>query len=44
MANPRLVRFWMETDRLRKMFENDVFIFGFYVIDKNNVVAEIDPI
>ena len=42
MANPRLVRFWVEIDKIKKMFANDPFIFGFYVIDKQNMYAEID--
>ena len=42
MANPRLVKFWTEVDKLRKTFEADGFVFGFYVIDPEEAVAEID--
>ena len=42
MLNLRLVRFWIEIDKLRKSFENDGFVLGFYVIDPENGVAEID--
>ena len=42
MANPALVRFWHEAEKLRKSFEKEDLLLGFYVIDKTNLVAEID--
>ena len=42
MSNPRLVKFWVEMDRVKKNFHADGFVFGFYVIDPQNNVAEID--
>ena len=42
MVNPRLVRFWVEVDKLRKNFVNDGFAIGMFVIDPENSIVEID--
>ena len=42
MVNARLVKFWIEVDKLRKTFEKDGFVLGFFAIDPENAVAEID--
>ena len=42
MVDPRLVRFWVEVDKLRKNFVNDGFAIGIFVVDPENSVVEID--
>ena len=41
MSNPRLASFWTDLLKLQASYKEDGFIFGFFVIDKCNKVAEI---
>ncbi len=42
MANPRLTKFWTEIKKVLHNFSNNDLFFGFYIIDKEHKVVEID--
>ena len=42
MSTPRLLQLWMSFNCLRKEFDKDDYELGFYVIDAENSMVEID--
>ena len=42
MANPRLASYWSELRKLQAAYVNDNFLFGHYIIDTRNKIAEMD--